>query len=78
MSLAETDREELLRNPKPGTACAAARDFHFKRSGEHVPIITDGGMSTGGDICKAIACGSDKEKGMNRDKDRPKSTDRGG
>jgi hypothetical protein len=27
MSLAETDREEFLRNPKPGTACAAARDF---------------------------------------------------
>ena len=39
--------------------CAAARDFHFKRSGRYVPIITDGGMSTGGDICKAIACGSD-------------------
>jgi IMP dehydrogenase len=39
--------------------CAAARDFHFKRSGKYVPIITDGGMSTGGDICKAIACGSD-------------------
>ena len=39
--------------------CAAARDFHFKRSGKYCPIITDGGMSTGGDICKAIACGSD-------------------
>lgn len=39
--------------------CAAARDFHFKRTGKHVPIITDGGMSTGGDVCKAIACGSD-------------------
>ncbi|MDE2039311.1 MAG: GuaB3 family IMP dehydrogenase-related protein [Elusimicrobia bacterium] len=39
--------------------CASARDFHFKRSGKYVPIITDGGMSTGGDICKAIACGSD-------------------
>ncbi len=39
--------------------CAAARDFHFKRTGKYVPIITDGGMSTGGDICKAIACGSD-------------------
>jgi IMP dehydrogenase len=39
--------------------CAAARDFNFKRSGKYVPIITDGGMSTGGDICKAIACGSD-------------------
>ncbi len=39
--------------------CAAARDFFFKKSGRYVPIITDGGMSTGGDICKAIACGSD-------------------
>ncbi len=39
--------------------CAAARDFHYKRSGKYVPIITDGGMSTGGDICKAVACGSD-------------------
>ena len=39
--------------------CAAARDFYFKKSGRYVPIITDGGMSTGGDICKAIACGSD-------------------
>ncbi|MFH2204501.1 MAG: GuaB3 family IMP dehydrogenase-related protein [Elusimicrobiota bacterium] len=38
---------------------AAARDFYFKKTGRYVPIITDGGMSTGGDICKAIACGSD-------------------
>ena len=34
-------------------------DFFFKKAGRYVPIITDGGMSTGGDICKAIACGSD-------------------
>lgn len=39
--------------------CAAARDYFWKRAGRYVPIITDGGMSTGGDICKAIACGSD-------------------
>ncbi|MBI5597662.1 MAG: GuaB3 family IMP dehydrogenase-related protein [Elusimicrobia bacterium] len=39
--------------------CASARDFYFKKTGRYVPIITDGGMSTGGDICKAIACGSD-------------------
>jgi IMP dehydrogenase len=39
--------------------CAAARDFYFKRSRRYVPIITDGGMSTGGEICKAIACGAD-------------------
>ncbi len=39
--------------------CAAARDFFYKKTDRYVPIITDGGMSTGGDICKAIACGSD-------------------
>ena len=39
--------------------CAAARDQHFKQSGRYVPIVTDGGMSKGGDICKAFACGSD-------------------
>jgi IMP dehydrogenase len=40
-------------------ACAAARDAHFKKTGRYVPIITDGGMSKGGDVCKALACGSD-------------------
>jgi len=39
--------------------CAAARDYHFKQTGEYVSIITDGGMSRGGDICKAFACGAD-------------------
>lgn len=39
--------------------CAAARDEHFKRTGRYVPIITDGGMNKGGDICKAFACGAD-------------------
>ena len=38
---------------------AAARDFYYKKHGVYVPIIADGGMSTGGDICKAFACGSD-------------------
>jgi IMP dehydrogenase len=38
---------------------AAARDFHHKQHGRYVPIITDGGMTTGGDICKAIAAGAD-------------------
>ncbi len=39
--------------------CAAARDFVLKQSGRYVTIITDGGMTSSGDICKAIACGAD-------------------
>ena len=39
--------------------CAAARDSYFKKTGKYIPIITDGGMSKGGDVCKALACGSD-------------------
>jgi IMP dehydrogenase len=39
--------------------CAAARDYYFKKSGRYVPIVTDGGMSKGGDVCKALACGAD-------------------
>jgi IMP dehydrogenase len=39
--------------------CAAARDAYFKKTMRYVPIITDGGMSKGGDVCKALACGSD-------------------
>ena len=38
---------------------AAARDYYYKRTGRYVHIITDGGMSRGGDICKAFACGAD-------------------
>jgi len=38
---------------------AAARDFYFKQTGRYVPIITDGGMDSGGDICKAFASGAD-------------------
>ena len=38
---------------------AAARDDYFKASGRYVPIIADGGMRNGGDICKAFACGAD-------------------
>ncbi len=39
--------------------CAAARDDYAKKSGRYVTIITDGGMRTGGDICKSIAAGAD-------------------
>ncbi len=39
--------------------CAAAREVYHKKSRRYVAIIADGGMSTGGDICKAIACGAD-------------------
>jgi IMP dehydrogenase len=39
--------------------CAAARDTYFKKTSRYVPIITDGGMSNGGDVCKAFACGAD-------------------
>ena len=38
--------------------CAAARDFYYKKTGKYIPIITDGGMSKGGDVCKAFACGA--------------------
>jgi len=38
---------------------AGARDYYFKRTGRYVPIITDGGMNRGGDICKAFASGAD-------------------
>ncbi len=39
--------------------CAAAREDYEKESGRYVPIVADGGIVTGGDICKCIACGAD-------------------
>jgi IMP dehydrogenase len=39
--------------------CAAARDEYLKESGRYIPIITDGGFSKGGELCKAFAAGAD-------------------
>jgi IMP dehydrogenase len=38
---------------------AGARIRHLDETGVYVHVIADGGMSTGGDIAKAIACGAD-------------------
>src|SRR5919107_6328688 len=38
---------------------AGARSTHMLETGEYVQVIADGGMSTGGDVSKAIACGAD-------------------
>ena len=39
--------------------CAAARDEYYRETGKYVSVIADGGLITGGDICKCIACGAD-------------------
>lgn len=38
---------------------AAARDTYYRETGRYVPIITDGGISNGGSMCKAFAAGAD-------------------
>ncbi len=57
-----TSREVLGVGVPQATAtmdCAAARDDYFRDTGTYVPIITDGGIRAGGDICKSFACGAD-------------------
>lgn len=39
--------------------CAAARDYYYEETGRYVPIVTDGGIRTGGDVCKCFAAGAD-------------------
>jgi IMP dehydrogenase len=39
--------------------CAAARDDYYRETGKYISVIADGGLITGGDICKCIACGAD-------------------
>ncbi len=46
----------------PATAVAdarAARMRHLDETGVYVHVIADGGMTTGGDVAKAIVCGAD-------------------
>ena len=39
--------------------CAAARQDYYEKTGRYVAVITDGGIRTGGDICKSIVSGAD-------------------
>ncbi|MBM3132887.1 MAG: GuaB3 family IMP dehydrogenase-related protein [Chloroflexi bacterium] len=57
-----TSREVLGIGVPQATAtmdCAAARDDYYRETGRYVPIITDGGIRAGGDLCKSFACGAD-------------------
>jgi len=39
--------------------CAAARKDYLRESGRYIALITDGGMRSGGDLCKAFVAGAD-------------------
>ena len=57
-----TTRRVLGLGVPQGTAIAdsaAAREDYFEKTQRYVPVIADGGLRNGGDVCKAIACGAD-------------------
>jgi IMP dehydrogenase len=39
--------------------CSSARDDYYKLTGRYVSIITDGGIRTGGELCKSFVAGAD-------------------
>ena len=39
--------------------CSAARDDYYQETGRYVSVVADGGLVTGGDICKCLASGAD-------------------